>query len=100
MFQLITNQKTIIEILEKVKKENGKIFNLQVIVVDDGSTDSTEELLKKNDHLYDSYSKLKTNQGKGAAVKKGLSIATGDYILFKMLIWNIILQIIKIFLML
>ena len=39
--------KTIIEILEKVKKENGKIFNLQVIVVDDGSTDSTEELLKK-----------------------------------------------------
>ena len=41
--------KTIIEILEKVKKENGKIFNLQVIVVDDGSTDSTEELLKKND---------------------------------------------------
>ena len=75
--------KTIIEILEKVKKENGKIFNLQVIVVDDGSTDSTEELLKKNDHLYDSYSKLKTNQGKGAAVKKGLSIATGDYILFQ-----------------
>ena len=56
--------KTIIEILEKVKKENGKIFNLQVIVVDDGSTDSTEELLKKNDHLYDSYSKLKTNQEK------------------------------------
>ena len=75
--------KTIIEILEKVKKENGRIFNLEVIVVDDGSTDSTEEILKKNDHLYDSYSKLKTNQGKGAAVKKGLSIATGDYILFQ-----------------
>ena len=75
--------KTIIEILEKVKKENGKIFNLEVIVVDDGSTDSTEEILKKNEHLYDSYSKLKKNQGKGAAVKKGLSISTGDYILFQ-----------------
>ncbi len=75
--------KTIIEILQKVKKENGKIFNLEVIVVDDGSTDNTEQILKENVDLYDSYLKLKTNQGKGAAVKKGLSISTGDYILFQ-----------------
>tara|TARA_B100002019_G_C21131466_1_gene528488 strand:+ start:209 stop:904 length:696 start_codon:yes stop_codon:yes gene_type:complete len=75
--------KTIIEILQKVKKENGKIFNLEVIVVDDGSTDNTEQILKENADLYDSYLKLKTNQGKGAAVKKGLSISTGDYILFQ-----------------
>jgi glycosyltransferase involved in cell wall biosynthesis len=75
--------KTIIEILQKVKKESGKIFDLEVIVVDDGSTDNTEEILKENVDLYDSYLKLKTNQGKGAAVKKGLSISTGDYILFQ-----------------
>ena len=98
MFQLITIKNNN-EILEKVK-ENGKIFNLQVIVVDDGSTDSTEELLKKNDHLYDSYSKLKTNQGKGAAVKKVSRLQQETIFFFKMLIWNIILQIIKIFLML
>jgi len=74
---------TILQILKKVKKENGKIYNFEVIVVDDGSIDNTEELLKENVNLYDSYLKLHSNQGKGAAVKKGLSVSNGDYILFQ-----------------
>lgn len=74
---------TILEILKKVKKENGKIYNFEVIVVDDGSIDDTEELLKENVNLYDSYLKLNSNQGKGAAVKKGLSVSNGEYILFQ-----------------
>ena len=57
--------------------------DLEIIVIDDCSTDNTNELLKKNDELFDKIIELKKNLGKGGAVRKGLEIATGDYILFQ-----------------
>lgn len=53
----------------------------EIIIVDDGSTDGTREYLEK---LQQQYSDLiiiyhQANQGKGAAIKTGLSRATGDY---------------------
>ena len=76
-------EKTIIKILNKVNKVKIKGVEKEIIVVDDCSQDSTLNLLKKNNNLYTLLIKLQKNGGKGAAVKKGLSKATGKYILFQ-----------------
>ncbi len=72
-----------------IKKTIDKLFDLriekvilEVIVVDDGSTDGTKELIKNISQK----KKIKTifhekNKGKGTAVRTGLKQATGDYIL-------------------
>ena len=83
LIPLYNEENTVIEILEKVNKQNNETVSLEVIVIDDGSTDGSAELLSKNVELYNHFIKLKKNSGKGAAIKEGLKIATGDYILFQ-----------------
>jgi dolichyl-phosphate beta-glucosyltransferase len=53
----------------------------EIIVVDDGSKDNTVELIKSN---YPNVKILKqlVNQGKGAAVKRGMLEAKGEIVLF------------------
>jgi glycosyltransferase involved in cell wall biosynthesis len=55
---------------------------LQIIIIDDCSTDGTREYLQSLD---DSYIVLlqKCNKGKGAAVRAGLHVASGDYIVIQ-----------------
>jgi glycosyltransferase involved in cell wall biosynthesis len=55
-------------------------LNLEVIVVDDGSTDGTRELLKRleEEGLIDTLVFHEQNQGKGAALQTGFRHATGD----------------------
>ncbi len=74
---------SIIDVLERVKDQKIDGFSVEVIVVDDGSTDGMNDLLKNNKHLYRSLVLLEKNRGKGAAVKAGLKKATGKYILFQ-----------------
>ena len=76
-------EKTIIKILDKVNKVKIEGIEKEIIVVDDYSQDRTYDLLKENNNLYNLLIKLNKNGGKGAAVKKGLSKATGKYILFQ-----------------
>ncbi len=83
LIPLYNEENTVIEILEKVNKQNNENISLEIIVIDDGSTDGSAELLSKNVELYNHFIKLKKNSGKGAAIKEGLKIATGDYILFQ-----------------
>ena len=59
---------TIIEILKQVRAQSIEGFDLEVIVVDDGSQDSTPTLLREQPDLYDWLVTQTPNQGKGAAV--------------------------------
>ena len=74
---------TILGILERVGEQKIDGVNIEVMVIDDGSTDRTAELLEQNPGLYTRLIKLPLNGGKGAAVKAGLKEATGDYVLFQ-----------------
>lgn len=55
--------------------------NLEVIVVDDGSTDGTNGVIRKITDPRMRYVKLETNQGASVARNRGIKEAKGDYIL-------------------
>ena len=58
-------------------------FDFETIIINDGSDDNTFNVIKENSDLYDKVINLDKNRGKGYAVKSGLKIATGDYVIFQ-----------------
>ena len=76
-------QDTILGTLSKISSQQLLDVEIEVLVVDDGSSDSTVSLLEANPNLYSDLIKLEKNQGKGAAVKAGLVRANGDFILIQ-----------------
>ncbi len=78
----VFNEKdTIQEILQQVRATN---LAYEIIIVDDGSTDGTREILKQEECqpqttvIYHAH-----NQGKGAAVRTGFDRASGDILLIQ-----------------
>lgn len=76
-------EKTIIQVLKQIRAQRFDTMSLEVIVVDDGSTDGTAKLIEANHKLVSRYIRQPQNRGKGAAVKAGLRAATGDFVLFQ-----------------
>jgi glycosyltransferase involved in cell wall biosynthesis len=75
-------EKYISTVLTNVNKQK-KLFNLEIIVVDDGSKDKTKEILKKYKKIIDKIVTKKKNEGKGSAIKLGLNYVTGKYTLIQ-----------------
>lgn len=78
---VFNEEKTILEVLKSLNKLSIPKVLKEIIVVDDGSTDSTREKLKKIKNAKVIYHDK--NKGKGAAVKTGIKSATGEYIIIQ-----------------
>jgi glycosyltransferase involved in cell wall biosynthesis len=80
---VFNEERTIIEILEKVNefKKDNSLY--EIIIINDGSKDKTLDLLKDNNHLYNNLITYEKNKGKGYAVKEGLKFSKGEYVIFQ-----------------
>lgn len=75
-------EKTLSILLDKVFSLNFPLWEIEVVVIDDASTDKTQTILNEyNDRA--KILRLEQNSGKGTAVEKGLSVATGDYLIIQ-----------------
>jgi glycosyltransferase involved in cell wall biosynthesis len=71
---------TVVEIIRRMRQVELPL-DLEIVVVDDGSTDGTRAVLRQ---LGDSTVRVLThdvNRGKGAAIRTGLAHVTGDLVL-------------------
>lgn len=77
-------------IIRKIKEtiktlESYKSLDYEIIIIDDGSTDDTYNLVKEFSQKFNEKIRAETyqpNQGKGNALKRGTLLAKGDYILY------------------
>lgn len=80
-------EKTIVELLTKVAEAPLPAgVERELVVVDDGSKDGTRQVLRgvaEQGTPPIRYFEQSVNQGKGAAIRRGFSEATGDFILIQ-----------------
>lgn len=74
----VYNEKNTIEAI--IRKVNALAFDKELIVVDDGSTDGTREILERLDIAGLKKAFLPKNSGKGSALRKGFELVTGDIV--------------------
>lgn len=76
---------TINKIIDEVMAVDLGSTKKEIIIVDDGSKDGTRDILKKIAEKNKSVSLIfqETNQGKGAALKRGILESTGDVVVIQ-----------------
>ena len=75
---------TILKILKKIKKvEENYNYDFNVIVINDGSSDSTHQILSQNPELYNKLIDNKINRGKGNAFKLGIKEIKGEIVIMQ-----------------
>jgi len=83
LIPVFNEEKTVIEVLKRLNSTKVDEVDYEVIVINDGSTDKTKELLEQNKNLFSKLINNERNLGKGFSVKEGLKVASGDYIIFQ-----------------
>lgn len=74
-------EKTVLEIIKRVKSQELPDVEKELIVIDDGSSDETSELLKSVKGV--TLISYRENRGKGYAIRRGLEKATGNIVLIQ-----------------
>ena len=74
---------TIRPILKKINELKINNIDFEVIIINDGSTDNSVKIIKENNELYNQFINLEKNSGKGFAIKSGLKLVTGDYVILQ-----------------
>ncbi len=80
---VFNEENTILEVIKRLLNTRFSKVDREIIIVDDGSTDSTREKLKKISSQEIKIIYHKKNQGKGAAVITGINNSKGDYIIIQ-----------------
>ena len=79
----IYNEKaTLLEIISRVEEADIGDIKKEIILIDDCSTDGSQEVLKKIEDKYKVFYHKK-NKGKGAALRTGFKQATGDILIIQ-----------------
>lgn len=82
---VFNEEKTIGEVIQRVSRIKIKNTLIETLIVDDGSTDKTvevvERILKQIKGI--KFIKHSKNSGKGTAVRTGIQSAAGDYIIIQ-----------------
>lgn len=78
-------ENTVGKILKEIEKINLKRVEKEFIVINDGSTDNTERVIKNFTKKFNNIKLInhKNNMGKGKAIRTGFKYATGDVILIQ-----------------
>ena len=80
---VFNEEKTIKKILERIKTTKVDNINYDIIVVNDGSTDGTLQIINENKDLFNTLISNEKNMGKGHAVLEAIKNSNGDYIIFQ-----------------
>jgi glycosyltransferase involved in cell wall biosynthesis len=66
--------------VESVLEQSGNGVLPEIIIIDDGSSDGTDALIRSLQKKYSIHYHYQPNRGKAAATRKGIELATGDVI--------------------
>lgn len=74
---------TIVDLLDMVKSVDIGGLDREIVIIDDGSTDGTRDILKNLPSCDFRVFFQEVNQGKGAAIRRGFAEATGNFIIIQ-----------------